>query len=175
MEIFKAIEGYDGVYEISSYGNVISNCFGKRKELKQGIMTSGYKMIVLKKDGKQKSLSVHRLVAIHFLPNNDCLEQVNHIDGDKLNNNLSNLEWCTRSQNIKHMYDKGLKTYRPLHYKGKFGKDHNRSKSVICIETGIEYGSMSEAARKLKINYSSVSWSIKHKKPIFGMHFEIKE
>lgn len=175
MEIFKAIEGYEGMYEISTYGNVISNHFGKRKVLKQAMMTSGYKMIILKKDGKQKSLSVHRLVATHFLPNDDCLEQVNHIDGNKLNNNLSNLEWCTRSQNIKHMYDNGLKTYMPLHYKGKFGKDHNRSKSVICVETGTEYGSMSEAARELKINHSSVSWSIKHKKPIFGMHFEIKE
>lgn len=175
MEIFKAIEGYEGMYEISTYGNVISNHFGKRKVLKQAMMTSGYKMIILKKDGNQKSLSVHRLVAIHFLPNDDCLEQVNHIDGNKLNNNLSNLEWCTRSQNIKHMYDNGLKKYMPLHYKGKFGKDHNRSKSVICVETGIEYGSMSEAARELKINCSSVSWSVKYKKPIFGMHFEIKE
>ena len=57
MEIFKKIEGYNGVYEISSYGNVISNNFGKRKILKQSIMTSGYKMVVLKKDSKQKSLS----------------------------------------------------------------------------------------------------------------------
>jgi hypothetical protein len=60
-------------------------------------------------------------------------------------------------------------------YKGKFGSEHNRSKKVICIETGDVFGSMSEASRKLNISISSVSWSIKYKKPIFLMHFEIKE
>jgi hypothetical protein len=173
MEIFKNIDGYNGIYEISSNGEIISNNFGKRKVLKQSIMTSGYKMIVLKKDGKQKSLSIHRLLSIHFLPNENNLPQVNHKDGDKLNNDLSNLEWCTRSQNMQHMYDTGLKTYKPMHNKGKFGKDHNRSKSVKCVESDVIYGSMSEAGRVLNINHSSVSWSIKHKKPIFGMHFEI--
>ncbi len=58
-------------------------------------------------------------------------------------------------------------------FKGKTGSQHNRSKSVRCIETGIIYGSMSEAARVLKIDHTSVSWSVKHKKHIFGMHFEI--
>jgi hypothetical protein len=175
MESFKKIEGYDGIYEISSNGNVISNNFGKRKILKQSIMNSGYKMIVLRKDGKQKTFSIHRLIASYFLPNEKNLEQVNHKDGNKLNNNLSNLEWCSRSQNIQHMYDNGLKTYRPLHYKGKFGIEHNRSKKVVCIETKKEFGSMSEAQRFYNLGGGSVSWSIKHKKPIFGMHFEIKE
>ncbi len=57
-------------------------------------------------------------------------------------------------------------------FKGKFGKEHNRSKSVTCIETGKEYGSQLEAQRELNLGNGSVSWSIKHKKPIFGMHFE---
>jgi hypothetical protein len=60
-------------------------------------------------------------------------------------------------------------------FKGKFGKEHNRSKAVVCVETGIEYGSQLEAQRELKLSNGSVSWSIKNKKPIFGMHFEIKE
>ena len=175
MEKFVEISGYNGIYEISSFGNVISNNFGKRKILKQSTMTSGYKMVVLKKDGKQKSFSIHRLMAIAFLPNENNLPQVNHKDGNKLNNDLSNLEWCTQSQNIQHMYDSGLKTYKPLHYKGKFGKEHNRSKSVKCVQTGVIYGSMSEAGRILNINHSSVSWSIKNKKPIYGMHFEIAQ
>ena len=173
MEKFVEISGYNGIYEISSFGNVISNNFGKRKILKHGLMTSGYKMVSLKNDGKQKIFSIHRLMAIAFLPNENNLPQVNHKDGNKLNNDLSNLEWCTQSQNMKHMYDSGLKTYKPLHYKGKFGKEHNRSKSVKCVETGVIYGSMSEAGRLLNIDHSSVSWSIKHKKPIYGMHFEI--
>ena len=73
------------------------------------------------------------------------------------------------------MYDNGLKTYKPLHYKGKFGSEHNRSKAVKCIETGVIYGSQMEAQRQLNLGSGSVSWSIKHKKPIFGMHFEIKK
>jgi len=60
-------------------------------------------------------------------------------------------------------------------YKNKFGAEHNRSKKVLCIQNNTEYGSMSEAGRELNISTSSVSWSIKHKRPIFGMHFEIKE
>lgn len=58
-------------------------------------------------------------------------------------------------------------------YKGKFGSEHNRSKKVICLETGAEYGSMSEASRLLNIAISSVHWSVNNLKPIFGMHFQI--
>jgi len=123
--------------------------------------------------GVKKSMFIHRLVAEVFIINPDNKPQVNHKDGNKLNNNVENLEWVTQNENVQHMYDLGLKTYKPLHYKGKFGKDHNRSKSVICVETGKKYGSMSEAARDLKIDNSSVSWAIKHNKPISGMHFEI--
>jgi hypothetical protein len=60
-------------------------------------------------------------------------------------------------------------------YKNKFGALHNRSKKVFCVETGDVFGSMSEAGRILNISISSVSWSVKNKKPIFGMHFQIKE
>jgi hypothetical protein len=60
-------------------------------------------------------------------------------------------------------------------YKGKYGSEHNRSKKVICIETNEKFGSMSEAERHYNLGGGSVSWSIKHKKPIYGMHFEIKE
>lgn len=75
---------------------------------------------------------------------------------------------------LRVVSDAQRNVYKNL-WKGKTGIQHNRSKSVVCIETGAVYGSMSEAARELKINHTSVSWSVKHKKPIFGMHFEIKE
>jgi hypothetical protein len=172
MEKFVEISGYNGVYEISSFGNVISNNFGKRKVLKYGLMNSGYKMVSLKKDCKQKMCSIHRLVAIAFLPNENNLPQVNHKDGNKLNNNLDNLEWCTRSENIKHMYNNGLKTYKPLHYKGKFGAEHNRSKKVLCINDGVTFGSMSEAERFYSLGQGGVCWSIKNKKPIKGKQFQ---
>lgn len=173
MENFIDICGYDGMYSVSQFGNVLSKHFNRTKTLRPGLTTSGYKFVSLHKNGIKRTLSIHRLVAITFLPNNDNLPEVNHKDGNKLNNHISNLEWCTRSQNIKHMYDSGLKTYKPMHYKGKFGIDHNRSKSVICIETSNVYGSMSEASRLLDIHVSSVCWSIKNKKPIRGMRFEL--
>ena len=68
-----------------------------------------YKYVTLNKDGKQFFVAIHRLLAIHYIPNPHRKQQVNHIDGDKLNNNLSNLEWTTASENVKHAYDIGLK------------------------------------------------------------------
>ena len=75
---------------------------------------------------------------------------------------------------LRNVSDAQRNVYKNL-WKGKSGSQHNRSKAVICVETGTVYGSMSEASRELNINHTSVSWSVKHKKPIFGMHFEIKE
>lgn len=143
----------------------------KGKILKCSISNSGYFFINI----KGKGYFIHRAICFAFIKKVDGNDFVNHKDGNKLNNELSNLEWCTKSFNLKHAYDNGLKKYKPLHYKGKFGNEHNRSKKVILIETGKEYGSMSEAARELKISVSSVHWSVKHKKPIYKMHFQIKE
>jgi hypothetical protein len=156
-------------YTINNKGE-IKGPFGRI--LKPFISNSGYLFYNLKCNKKQKGIFLHRALCFAFKDPVIGKNFVNHKDGNKLNNDLSNLEWCTRSENTKHAYDNGLKTYKPLHYKGKFGKDHNRSKSVVCIETGIVYGSMSEAGRLLNINHSSVSWSIKNKRPIYGMHFE---
>jgi len=168
----KEIEGYGGMYEIDHNGNVYTHNLLKERILKTGLMTSGYKMVCLRKNKKAKCFSIHRLLAIYFIPNPNNLPQVNHIDGNKLNNSLDNLEWCSSSENIQHMYDLGLKTYKPLHYKGKFGFEHNRSKSVRCIENGVIYGSQSEAQRELNLCKGAVCWSIKNKRPINGFHFE---
>ena len=127
---------------------------------------------VLTINGKQNNLFVHRLVAECFIANPNFKSEVNHKDGNKLNNHVSNLEWVTREENIQHMYDTGLKKYRPLHYKGKFGAEHNRSKKARCIELDKTFGSMSEAERELNIGQGGVSWSIKNKAPINGFHFE---
>lgn len=157
-------------YVVSEHGQV-KNKFGKIIRPAMPKLYK-YKSYILSHDDKKLNRFEHRLVAECFIPNPENKPQVNHKDGNKLNNHYSNLEWVTQNENIQHMYDTGLKTYRPLHYKGKFGKDHNRSKSVKC-SNGKIYGSMSEAARDLKIDISSVSWSIKYKRPIYEMHFEI--
>lgn len=144
----------------------------KGKVISQRISNSGYLYVTIKINGKCSGRFIHRAIAFAFIDNPDNKFYVNHKDGNKLNNSIENLEWCTSSENNQHSYDTGLKIYRPLHYKNKFGFEHNRSKAVKCIETGEIFGSMSEAGRKLKIDHSSVSWSIKHNKPINGMHFE---
>jgi hypothetical protein len=72
------------------------------------VQNSGYKIVNLKVDGKQHNHLVHRLVAASFVPNPENKKFVNHIDGNKLNNEVSNLEWCTRSENMKHANEIGL-------------------------------------------------------------------
>ena len=109
QEQWKPIEGTDGKYEVSNLGHVRTN--GKRP----GLLTltkqkSGYRYAMIQlSNGKQKNCRVHRLVAEHFLPNPDNMKEVNHKDGNKDNNRADNLEWCTRSHNVKHSFDTGLK------------------------------------------------------------------
>lgn len=116
---WRPVLGYEGLYEISNTGEVKSlkrkrrNGSGfyyqKEKILKQTFTTTGYKKVELSKEGKRKSLKVHRLVAIAFIPNPLNKEEVNHIDGNKINNNVDNLEWVTSSENSIHAIETGLK------------------------------------------------------------------
>ena len=108
IEEWKDIKGYEGKYQISSFGNVRSlydvNQYKNTKRikiLKLG-QRNGYSVINLCKNGKRKSFQIHRLVAEAFIPNEKNDEIVNHIDEDKKNNNVNNLEWCTQLKNVKH-------------------------------------------------------------------------
>lgn len=98
-EIWKDIEGYEGIYEISNLGRVRSFKNGKVRILKPLTNKRGYLRVQLRKNNSLKTLQIHRLVAQAFLPNPNNLPQVNHKDEDKTNNIVSNLEYCDAKYN----------------------------------------------------------------------------
>ena len=105
MEIYKDIEGYEGLYQISNYGNVKSLNYkktGKDGLLKPQYDSDGYCQVSLYKHHKGKSFPIHRLVAEHFIDNPDNLYEVNHKDENKLNNCVDNLEWCSHEYNCNY-------------------------------------------------------------------------
>ena len=134
-EMWKAIPETDGKYMVSNHGNVRSyRKYAEGRELKPYRDTCGYMYV----DIFDKSVGVHRLVAQAFIPNYADKREINHKDGDKRNNRADNLEWCSRSENVKHAYGTGLKA-NPV--RGESAK----ASPVICVETGVVYGCMIDA------------------------------
>lgn len=105
-EIWKDIEGWETLYAISNLGNVLSK--RRNKKLKPVPEGGGYLQVYLCNNGKYQRCVVHRLVATHFISNPDNKPEVNHIDANKSNNKVENLEWVTPSENIRHSFEIGL-------------------------------------------------------------------
>lgn len=117
--IVKNLLGYEGLYLIDSLGNIVScprqngsRFVNQYKILGTKTNKFGYKEVALSKDGKTKTVLLHRLIAIHFVDNPHNLPCVNHKNGIKTDNRIENLEWCTKSQNTKHAYDNNLGGFR---------------------------------------------------------------
>lgn len=100
LEIWRTVKGYEGLYEVSSFGNVRNANSGR--PLNPCRHRTGYLSVVLYKDKKPKRFLIHRLVATAFIDNANNYEFVNHLDEDKANNSAENLEWCSREHNMRH-------------------------------------------------------------------------
>lgn len=147
LEQWLPINNFPG-YEISVLGNVRSvtrqipyrvtgTAIKKGRPMFPVIDSSGYKQAHLRLNGKTHNVSVHRLVATHFIPNPENKPQINHKNGIKTDNRLDNLEWCTHIENIAHSTINGFMTRNgPLPY----------CKLVLDNGTGIFYNSITEAA-----------------------------
>lgn len=104
--MFTQIKGYENIYQISPQGEIHSAY--KKRLLKGWIEATGYRAVSLCKNGLAKRVSVHVLLAKAFIPNPNNFPEVNHKDGNKLNNTLSNLEWVTGCSNVRHAFSQGL-------------------------------------------------------------------
>ena len=161
-EIWKDIPDYIGIYQVSNLGqvksldrtintnNITKKCKGKI--LSNWINSKGYASVVLWKNARQKTFKAHRLVCLMFLENPLDKEQVNHKDGDKLNNCIDNLEWCTNLENMRHAYKTGLNT-------GNLGTINGSAKlteeKVIYIRNSSE--SSKTLAHLYKVNTSTIT------------------
>lgn len=154
------ITGYEGLYEVSTDGRVrtiqhVTNghTFPSRDLTVSVYKSQRYARVRLYKDGKSKDILVHRIVAETFIPNPDNKPQVNHINGNKFDNSVGNLEWCTASENQKHAFKTGLKDIEDTIKKTR--------KKVLQLDmsgnTIREWRSMSDAARELGLQVSNIS------------------
>lgn len=160
MEQWKDIQGFEGLYQVSNTGLVRSLGNGKSYNSKHRIPrlikqkhNQRYMYVSLCNDSKFKSCRVHRLVANAFIQNPLNKKEVNHIDGDKLNNNVTNLEWSTSKENHAHAKQNGLS-----HHEGAKNK---RSKPIIAISITdgelVCYQSINMAAKALQISAGGIS------------------
>lgn len=163
---WKEIKGYEGKYIVSNYGEIVSLPRYKQNHNKKQYVQpkdilkyinnkNGYTYVFLCNNSKYKNIRLHKIVATAFIPNPKNLPQINHIDGNKQNNRVDNLEWCTASENIKHAYKMGLV------------KNNNKIKVKqynIKGELVNSFNSISEASNKTGVSAGAISMCINNKR-----------
>lgn len=157
MKEWKTIPEYP-MYEASSDGEIRNRKTGRI--LKTHIDTHGYKAMTVRSNKQQIPVKVHRLVAEAFYPDADRNLDVNHIDGDKLNNSSENLEFCTRQENIVHAFKMGLRVPRSM-------------QPVEVVETGEIFPSIRECSRQTGLDQSAIVKCLAGKQDNYkGYHFK---
>lgn len=157
MKEWKTIPEYP-MYEASSDGEIRNRKTGRI--LKTHVDTHGYYQLTVRKNKQQIPVKVHRLVAEAFYPDADRSLDVNHIDGDKLNNTSENLEFCTRQENIIHAFKMGLRVPRSM-------------QPVEVVETGEIFPSIRECSRQTGLDQSAIVRCLKNKQGSHaGYHFK---
>lgn len=175
----KELIGYEGLYLIDNIGNVISmpkkngsRIINQYSILNTKVNAFGYKEITLSKNGKQKTVLLHRLIATHFIENPDNLKVVNHKNGIKTDNRLENLEWCTTKQNTKHAYENNLGGFKNKVNEGlkKMNYFNEYVKVILVDSLGKEYhfNNTAEAAKFANTNINEVSRAIKKEQRVKG-------
>ena len=161
---------------VHSKKNEQSVPFYREKILTPHKSKGGYMCVGLGSKGNRKTVKIHRLVAMTFIPNPHNLPEVNHKDGDKTNNNVENLEWCTPSENQKHAIRNGLK---PLSKKqlNLFMKNRKENSKTVKLtypngETAV-FPSMQKCAEALNVDRSTVSKAISNNKKVKGCKVNI--
>ena len=152
-EIWKDIKGYEGLYQVSNLGNIKSlnyNHTKKEKILKPLKRKDEYLKIRLYKNKKYKTYFIHRLVAEAFIPNLNNYPIINHIDENRSNNYVKNLEWCTQKQNVQHSINTGtrklMREYGRVRIVGQYNLNNKLIKiwnALIDIEKELGYNATS--------------------------------
>lgn len=161
-EIWKDIQGYEGLYQVSNLGRVKSLNYNHTGKEKLRIIRKdkyGYMYVILYKNKTYKHFTIHRLVANAFIDNPKNLPQINHIDENKENNCVNNLEWCTSKYNIN--YGMCHKNTEKAHYKKIFCVDKITG-LITCFE------SIVQASEKLSIKPQSISDCLRGKQKSYG-------
>jgi len=150
IEIWKDIDGFEGLYRISNLGKVFSVRRGKN--LSNAINSWGYYCVGLSVKGARKNKKIHRLIAEAFICNLYDKPCINHINGIKSDNDIDNLEWCTQKENMQHAYKMGLLNL-------KTPNSTSASKPIYEVVNGevINYKSLTDASIKTGVNHSCIS------------------
>ena len=166
MEIWKQIEEFP-TYSISSFGNVK----GSTGILLKQYIRNGYKTVGIYYKGIKKNLAIHQQVGIHFLEHSNLDKPwINHIDGNKLNNNVMNLEWCTPYENNKHARDTCLNVHhtQPIYQcdlEGNVLKEFSSIKEAESA-TGISNKHISSVCRGKRMTTGGYIWKYKNENPV---------